>query len=312
MIALIDADIIVFRAGFAAERTKWFLKVYPPRGDGETVQTFDSKKDCLVVLDEALPGIHSREEGKDYQMWSDRECEPVQNALHLVNIIMKKIMDDLKLTEFDVMCYLSGGTNFRYKVAKTRPYKGNRDAAHRPTHEQAIRDYISSKWETIVTDGIEADDALGIAQRALGGDSVIVSIDKDLDMIPGRHYNFVQQVDYEIDEDLAWHKFCLQVLTGDTVDNIPGLPGIGPKKAEKILDGLPSCDWMDEVARQYASKSGKRDWFKYMMEQATLLWIQQQPNQLPPIPQSLQDLGGNDGEEEAQDDNATDSANLWD
>jgi hypothetical protein len=285
MIGLIDGDILVFRAGFAAEKNYWYLTI------GEETREFQYKKDAMEALDEALPGKYSREEGTDYQLWSERKVEPVENALHLVNKQMHAIMDACDLTEFDVVVYLSGGYNFRYDVAKTRPYKGNRDASHRPTHEEAIKNYMRSKWNTVVTDGIEADDAIGIGMNE---DAICITIDKDLDMIPGLHYNFKDEVHYEISPEQAWQKFCLQLLTGDTTDNIPGLPNVGAKKAEKLLDGIDPEDYLDVIAGAYASKSKQRDWFGYMLEQAALLWIQQEPDQKigDIIPQSLAELGG--------------------
>jgi hypothetical protein len=240
----------------------------------EKYEKFKYKKDALTKLDEVLPGKYSREEGTDYQLWSERECEPVENALYLVKKQMESIMEDCDLTEFDVKVFLSGGKNFRYDVAKTRPYKGNRDKAHRPTHEEAIRDYIRSKWDTVVTDGIEADDGMGKAQLP-NGETCIITIDKDLDMIPGLHYNFKDEVHYETTPEQGWRIFCKQLLTGDSTDNIPGLPKIGAKKAEDILDGLEHDDLLPAVVTEYASRSGKRDWFAYLQEQAQLIWIQQ-------------------------------------
>ncbi len=61
-----------------------------------------------------------------------------------------------------------------------------------------------------------------------------MSIDKDLDMIRGWHYNFIKDKKYFIDDQQAIKHFYTQILTGDRVDNIIGLRGIGPKKAEKI------------------------------------------------------------------------------
>ena len=283
MIGLIDADILVFRAGFAAERNNWFLAMARDGTVGQTphpVEKFKYKKDAMAALDKELPGKHSRVEGEHYQLWSERECEPVENALHLVKQQINKIMAACDLTEFDVRCYLSGGTNFRYAIAKTRPYKGNRDDAHRPTHEQAIRDYIRSQWDTVVTDGIEADDQLGIDQCAAEQHTTcIISIDKDLNMIPGLHYDFLHELHYDITEEQGWRLFCLQLLTGDTTDNIPGLESVGPKKAEKILDGLSHSQLLEAVATEYASRSGKKDWFEYLREQADLLWILREPKQ---------------------------------
>ena len=294
MKGLVDADILVFRSGFAAERNQWHLEVDKTRTGEVFTGVFEYKKDAVAKLNEVLPGIHSRVEGEDYAMWPERNLEPIENAFHNVNTAMAKIMEDCDLSEFDIHCYLSGDKNFRYDVAKTLPYKGNRDKTHRPTYEPEIRQFMRSKWETTITDGIEADDALGIAQCASDEETCIISIDKDLDMIPGLHYNFMQQVHYEITPEQAWKKFCVQVLMGDTTDNIPGLPKIGVKKAEKMLDGLPQEEWLEEVARQYMAKSERLDWFEYLQEQAALIWIRREDTDASVIPESLRDLGGDD------------------
>ena len=110
-------------------------------------------------------------------------------------------------------------------------------------------------------------------------------------MIPGLHYNHMHEVHYEITPKEAAYVFAKQLLTGDTTDNIPGLPKIGAAKAEKLLEGVETEGLMEEVMRQYASKSGKDKWYAYLLEQATLLWIQQSEDQAPPIPEEF-DTGG--------------------
>jgi hypothetical protein len=295
MKALFDADVIVFRAGFAAERQQWFLQV----GD-ETPEVFAYKREAQERLDELLPGKYSREEGKDYKMWPERYLEPLEHALHNVNVLVERCLNDVDCTEFDAKFYLSGkGHNFRHEIATTRPYKGNRDEAHRPTHEDAIRKYIREKWETEVTDGIEADDALGIAQTEIYGpqDSVIISIDKDLDQIPGLKYNFLQEVNYDVTDEEAEYKFCHQMLTGDSTDNIPGLPKVGKATANKALENLTSCELREEVVRQYASRSGKQDWWEYLQEQAALVWILKSTEPYTPFPEGMKAIGGDDYEE---------------
>jgi len=293
MYGLIDADILVFRAAFAAQKNQWFLSVgeAPP-------EMFAYKKEAIKRLDEQLPGIHSRVEGQDYRLWSERFLEPVENALQNCKSQMKTIMDKLQLNEWDVTCYLSGGVNYRYAIAKTRPYKGNRDNVDRPAHEEAVRNFIKSKWNTVVTDGIEADDALGTEQISRGrNNSVIISIDKDLDMIPGFHYNLMHDILYEVTEDDAMRKFFTQLLTGDPTDNIVGLKGIGGMKAEKILEGLTLDECRDEVVRQYACNSGVEDWFAYLNEMAALLWIQREKNVIYQFSDRDMELGGDGGQE---------------
>lgn len=277
MKALFDADILVFRCGFAAERAKWFLKV----GEGET-QQYDYKKEAEIALDEQLPGVMSREAGKDYSLWSERFVEPVEHALHNVRTVVDKALESLHLTEWDVIMHLSGDNNFRFDIATTRPYKGNREKSKRPTHEEAIKDYIRSKWLTVTSEGEEADDVMGYTQCALGPlDSVIVTQDKDLDMIPGLKYDFVHDEGYSVTEEQAMYNFHIQLLMGDSTDNIPGLQGIGKAKARKALEGVDPAEHMATVMQMYQAHSPKPDdWYEYLREQGKLLWIRREPDQM--------------------------------
>jgi len=273
MKVFIDADILVFRCGFAAERNVWFLSV----SGGDPVQ-YSYKKEAMAELDKQLPNLRTREEGKDYQIWSERYLEPLENALHLLRSSVNSIMSAVECNEWDITMVLSGKTNYRHDIATTKPYKGNRDPKNRPTHEHAIRDYIISSYEHKITEGEEADDALGILQCSTEG-SCIVSIDKDLLQIPGLHYNFVTKEYSNISEDEGMAKFYSQLLTGDTVDNIPGLHRVGIGKANKLLEGLSVAEMWDVVVTEYAAR-GPEDWQKYLKEQGQLLWIRREEGQM--------------------------------
>lgn len=274
MLLLIDADIIVFRAGFAAEKNVWFLSV-----GGDEPEQFAYKKEAEARLDELLPGINSRKEGEDYQLWSERYLEPVENALHNAKTIIERCRDSLEASDFDVRLYLTGGSNFRYGVAKTRPYKGNRDKAHRPTHEEALRTYLASKWDTNVSQDEEADDLLGIAQCASPEDTCIVTIDKDLNMIPGWKYDFVKEERYYVEQDEAMHNFYAQLITGDSTDNIVGIPRAGVARANKLLSEKSLDDQWEAVVAEYMSKGGE-DWEAYLREQGQLLWIRREEGEM--------------------------------
>ena len=56
---------------------------------------------------------------------------------------------------------------------------------------------------------------------------------------------------FEVTQEQADYNHLLQTLTGDSVDGYSGCPGIGPKRAEKILE---TCDW-DSVVSAY-NKAG--------------------------------------------------------
>lgn len=132
--------------------------------------------------------------------------------------------------------HLTGSTNFRNEKAVTAPYKGNR-TSEKPLHYTLLRDYLVKAWNASVSNGIEADDVLAIRQTEMKDDSIIVTLDKDLDQVVGWHYNFVKKIKYYVEKDEALFNFYKQFLTGDAVDNIKGVKGIGPKKAEKLLEG---------------------------------------------------------------------------
>ena len=136
--------------------------------------------------------------------------------------------------------YLTGKTNFRNEIAVTAPYKGNRTSA-KPKHFDIIREYMLNAWDFKLSDGEEADDLISIAHVEHNYESVIASIDKDFLQLKGKHWNFVKREMKEVTEQEALINFYMQVLTGDKVDNIIGLKGIGPVKAAKILNGRESA-----------------------------------------------------------------------
>ena len=74
---------------------------------------------------------------------------------------------------------------------------------------------------------------------------VICTIDKDLGTVPGLHFNFNSPNTgvYEISQTVADYNFLTQTLTGDSTDSYPGCRGIGPVKAERILQDMDRAPW---------------------------------------------------------------------
>jgi len=164
---------------------------------------------------------------------------------------------------------ISSGERFR---AKAWPeYKAHR-TQEPPKHLAAIKKHLREMENVVWQDGLEADDILGILHtRNPKYETVIVTIDKDLKQIPGRHYNPDRDTHFTVSEEEGERYRWLQVLTGDPGDNYPGIPGIGPKKAEKMLaDG---CDdligfW---VLGEYENRGLTRSHFNAMVTCATIL-----------------------------------------
>ena len=163
--------------------------------------------------------------------------------------------------------YLTGKENFRYDIARTAPYKGNRTAP-KPKHLQLIRDYLVSAWDFQVSVGQEADDSIAIEHTARNNESIIASIDKDFLQLRGNHWNFVKKEMTFVTEEEAIKNFYRQVLTGDRVDNIIGLKGIGPVKADKILANCTSRAEMYLACIEAYGGSEER-----VIENCRLLWL---------------------------------------
>jgi hypothetical protein len=197
--------------------------------------------------------------------------------------------------------YMSGKNNFRVEAATIRPYKGNR-SSDKPYWHDKIEEYLKSglNHPVVICDGYEADDGVSIEQcqdfyyDEGEGDkaeriaycnlypetlnTIICSRDKDLHMVPGWHYSWPTGKQQEkepwfVTENEGYKKFFLQMLTGDTTDNIPGLYMIGPVKAEKLLEGITEpLSMYAKVKEQYELRFGDY-WTTFLHENAALLWM---------------------------------------
>jgi L-rhamnose isomerase len=188
-------------------------------------------------------------------------------AISRLEATMVELCMDLECDDYKG--FLTGKGNFRNDIAVTAPYKGQR-VADKPVHYKALREHLVNSWGFTVTEGIEADDAVGIAAYALEEDeSIMVHIDKDLNQFRGHHYNYRKKEKYYVSEFAGLVSFYTQILTGDRIDNIVGLKGIGPAKAAKILkDCTNEQELIEAVLKAY---DGDKD---RVLENGKLLWLQ--------------------------------------
>lgn len=156
-----------------------------------------------------------------------------------------------------------------------------------------------ANYECVVAEGMEADDLLSVDQyaRIEQLDTIICSRDKDLRITPGMHYGWecgrqaqfgpvrvteVGSIELKggkklIGTGLAF--FYSQVITGDTVDNIPGLSGKGPIAAyESLHDATSEAELFERVSKLYSNKYGE-EWRREMNEQCQLLWMIRELNE---------------------------------
>jgi DNA polymerase-1 len=172
----------------------------------------------------------------------------------------------------DYKAYITGKGNFRNEIAVTEPYKGNRKDMKKPIHYDAIRKHLVEKLGAVLIEGMEADDAIAIEATNMGDQAIIVSIDKDLDQVAGLHYNFVKQELYEVTPEEGMLNFYKQILTGDRVDNIIGIKGVGPVKAAKLLKDCKTEKEMFDVCVKAYNDDGQ-DGVARATENGNLLWL---------------------------------------
>lgn len=237
MIGIVDADIYVFKSGFAAEKK---YKHVLENGDVE----------------------------------HKRDVEPLSHALHNLDNMIRKVGREFKDgLEF----YLTGKDNFRKKI--NPDYKANRSPFSKPYFFDEIREHLVKKYGAIIVDGMEADDAIGLRATDGSGNTCIVTIDKDLDQIEGPHYNFDKEIHYNVSAIEGLRSFYRQMLTGDRVDNVPGIDGVGPVTAAKLINALNKehsmaavvkAQWYLAYPNGYKGMSLK----DVLPNLAELLWIQ--------------------------------------
>ncbi len=257
---VIDADSIAYRAAAAAESREWL--VYPDEDSEHAIASFQYKKEAkewAELHDIASPKLELT-----------ITPQPVENAFHNISNIIKGIVEKLQLDSYHL--YLSSSLNFRDDIATIREYKGNRANLRKPHHLSACRNFLIKNFDAEVCEGYEADDAASMDAYA-DPDLTIVSIDKDLDMVPGKHYDWVNELEYDITEDEGRYNFYFQLLMGDTTDNIQGITGCGKAKAKDILQD--SENYMCDVGMAYALSSYE-DPEAALIENARLLWMAKQ------------------------------------
>ena len=140
-----------------------------------------------------------------------------------------KITDQVG-TDNILLCF-SDKENFRKDINPT--YKMNRKATRKPMGFLEFKELAMEAYPSISKPRLEADDILGILQTKPGANTIIVTMDKDLKQIPGKH--LVNGEVITITKEQGDHFHMLQTLMGDAVDGYAGCPGIGKVKAEKIL-----------------------------------------------------------------------------
>ncbi len=195
--------------------------------------------------------------------------EPTNAVLGVVNMLYK-LLDEVKPERMAVV-FDAPGKTFRDDLYAE--YK-----AHRPAMPDELRPQVAPLLETIEAmgipllriEGVEADDVIGTLAReasATGEQTVISTGDKDLAQLVDERVTLVNTMDNTtLDRAGVQQKFGVTpeqiidylALVGDTSDNIPGVPGVGPKTAVKWLQQYGDLDTLKARASEVPGKIGER------------------------------------------------------
>jgi len=140
--------------------------------------------------------------------------------------------------------------NFRKDVYPL--YKANRKKTRKPMGYREFTQWVTENYTTIIKPNIEADDVMGILATKPGNNAIIVSADKDLMQIPGKH--LVDGKVITVRKEDGDHFHFIQTLMGDAVDGYPGCPGVGKVKAEKLLTDVLEGQWI--IIKETYEKNG--------------------------------------------------------
>lgn len=258
-IALLDGDMIPYIIGYTISDMT-FLKAKTRVKDGQ----------CALIVDTP-------------------ECK---NALERVDSVVNSWVRGAGCDAARIFM-TDSALNFRVELAFSEPYKGQRKE-EKPPFFYEMREYLLSRHRATLAMGNEADDLMSINQWELArafckengcelwstehrafANSVIVSADKDLMIVPGYHLipgEEVVWVDPLGHLDLQYKPngtikklkgsglkfFYAQMIIGDTIDNYKGIPGKGARFA---YDLLSKCK--DEKSLYMAVLRAYKDKFGY-------------------------------------------------
>lgn len=238
-----------------------------------------------------------------YACSGNADCSPGQARQNLLNTCQRAKRASGASDSIILLTSRGSHKGHRYTTATVKPYQGQRSSGHRPNNWEFLRSMLESGGAAnlppvVQTTTAEADDLFGKFAKEHGPENVVhYTQDKDMQMVPGWHLLWNKG---EPSEDLFYLPpdtycmeyadkvfglkwFWLQMLHGDTADNIPGLPKYvnekgkealcGPATAAKLLAYANTADEARMVVRSLYREYYKDAWAPMFLEQAVLLWM---------------------------------------
>jgi len=273
----VDCDPLVYKYGFSSQSVKFFVDTTEGAEEFSTLKQAEKYCDGVGVDKSLIRKEMSLVPAKTVRVNLEKRLRQLKNLFKAKRVHL----------------YISPRLNFRN--ALWDDYKANRSGTEKPHYYTLIREFFEKKGAKMPL-GIEADDAVSCnhfhvwvkspeAKRCRTYETLIVGEDKDFNNVPGWHYNPTKDELFYVTIRDAIRHFYLQLLMGDSADGVPGIPGVGKKKAENMLPP----DTTDEgelwaIVKQayfdYAEKEGinKEEILGTLLVYAHMLWILWEPD----------------------------------
>ena len=225
----------------------------------------DSKQPTYVLVDGSSYLFRAYYALPDLRNSKGEATGAIRGVISMIKKLEKDFPESLVVVVFD-----APGRTFRDDLYED--YKANRSSTPDDLKEQIqpIKDLVVAMgFPLICMEGVEADDVIGtyalLASKA--GQTVIISTgDKDMAQLVNQSVTLVNTMtETMMDRDGVIEKFAVPpeliidylALMGDTVDNIPGVPKVGPKTAAKWLNEFGSLESLIDRAAEIKGKVGE-------------------------------------------------------
>ena len=225
----------------------------------------DSKQPTYVLVDGSSYLFRAYYALPDLRNSKGEATGAIRGVVSMIKKLEKDFPESLVVVVFD-----APGRTFRDELFED--YKANRSSTPDDLKEQIqpIKDLVVAMgFPLICLEGVEADDVIGTyALMASDADqTVLISTgDKDMAQLVNESVTLVNTMTETVmDRDGVIEKFAVPpeliidylALMGDTVDNIPGVPKVGPKTAAKWLNEFGSLESLIDRAAEIKGKVGE-------------------------------------------------------
>jgi DNA polymerase-1 len=227
-----------------------------------------AKKSSPLLLVDGSSYLYRAYHVPNLQRLTNAAGEPTGAAYGVINMLRSLITE--YQPEHMAVVFDARGKTFRHDMYQE--YKANRpsmpdDLAAQVEPLHALVRALGLPLLQVA--GVEADDVIGTLAReatAQGIETVISTGDKDMAQLVSEHVTLVNTMSQTtMDSAGVEEKFGVPpgliidflALTGDSSDNIPGIPGVGPKTAANWLRTLGSLDAIIAHAGEIKGKAGE-------------------------------------------------------